>query len=77
MNEIEIPNTGTGDSIKQKEYTYSLIYIDERPSLWSAAKTSDGKILNDKYLVRAGTAFTAAGAPQVELIFNDEGKKIF
>ncbi len=76
MQEIEIPNTGTGTPIKQKEYSYSLIYVDERPSLWSAAKTTDGKILNDKYLVRAGAVFPN-GVPQVELIFNDEGKKIF
>jgi hypothetical protein len=62
---------------KKKEYDYSLIYIDELPSLWIAAKTLDGKILDDKYLTRAGMAFTPAGAPQVELIFNDEGKKIF
>lgn len=77
MREVEIPAVGTGAATKQKEYVYSMIYVDERPSLWTAAKTADGKILNDKYLTRAGMAFTQAGVPQVELIFNDEGKKIF
>jgi protein-export membrane protein SecD len=77
VKEVEIPGVGTGAATKQKEYAYSLIYVDERPSLWTAAKTVDGKVLNDKYLTRAGMAFTPAGAPQVELVFNDEGKKIF
>ena len=77
MQEVDVPAVGTGASTKQKDYVYSLIYIDERPSFWTAAKTPDGKVLNDKNLTRAGMSFTQAGAPQVELIFNDEGKKIF
>jgi preprotein translocase subunit SecD len=77
MREVETPVLGTWSATKAKEYTYSLIYVDERPSLWTAAKTSDSKVLNDKNLTRAGVSFTQAGAPQVELIFNDEGKKIF
>jgi hypothetical protein len=60
MTEIEVPAVGTGTITKQKNYNYSLLYIDERPSAWSAAKTADGKILNDKYLTRAGMAFTQA-----------------
>jgi protein-export membrane protein SecD len=58
-------------------YTYSFIYIDQRPSLWQAAKTADGKILNDKYLVNSSVGFTQVGQPQVELLFNEEGKQIF
>lgn len=77
MKEVEVPAVGSGATTKQKEYVYSLLYIDERPSLWAVAKTANGKILNDKFLTRAGMAFTQAGIPQVELIFNDEGKKIF
>lgn len=61
----------------QKSYVYSYIWIDERPSTWTPAKTADGKTLNDKYLTRAGVSFTQAGRPQVELLFNDEGKRIF
>ncbi len=61
----------------KKEYSYGVIFVDERPSLWTPAKTADGKVLGDKYLNRAGISFTQAGRPQVDLIFNDEGKKIF
>lgn len=63
--------SGTGS------YSYSYIFIDERVSGWTPAKTADGKILNDKYLVSAGVSFTQGGAPQVDLLFNDEWKKIF
>lgn len=58
--------SGTGS------YSYSYIFIDERVSGWTPAKTADGKILNDKYLVSAGVSFTQGGAPQVDLLFNDE-----
>lgn len=58
-------------------YSYSYIFIDERPSLWTPAKTADGKVLNDTYLVSAGSAFNQAGQPQVELLFNEEWKTIF
>jgi protein-export membrane protein SecD len=77
MTEKDAPVIGTWAATKQKEYVYSVIYVDERPSTWTVAKTSDGKALNDKYLTRAWVAFTPAGSPQVELIFNDDGKKIF
>ena len=77
MSLVEVPAVGTGASTKKKEYTYSLIYVDERASQWTAAKTADGKVLGDKYLTRAGVSFTQAGSPQVDLVFNDEGKKIF
>ncbi len=58
-------------------YAYSFIFVDQRPSVWQAAKTVDGKVLNDKYLVNSSVGFTQVGQPQVELLFNDEGKKIF
>ncbi len=58
-------------------YNYSYIFIDQRPSLWQAARTADGKVLNDKYLVNSGVGFTQIGQPQVELLFNEEGKTIF
>lgn len=58
-------------------YTYSYIFVDERPSLWTPAKTIDGKVLNDSYLLSASSTFNQAGQPQVELLFNDEGKAIF
>jgi protein-export membrane protein SecD len=77
MTEVEVPAVGTGAATKEKHYDYSLIYVDERPSMWMIAKTTDGKSLDDKNLTQAGISFTQAGAPQVDLVFNDEGKKIF
>lgn len=77
MTEKEIPVIGTGAATKEKTYTYSIIYVDERPSEWMAAKTADGKVLNDQYLQTAGVGFTQVGQAQVELLFNEEGKKIF
>ncbi len=59
------------------EYAYSVIFVDERPSEWTPAKTADGKILGDKYLQTAGVGFTQIGEAQVELVFNNEGKNIF
>jgi preprotein translocase subunit SecD len=77
MKEVDVPAVGSGAATKKKEYEYSLLYVDERPSAWTPAETADGKILTDKYLTRAGVSFTQAGAPQVDLLFNDEGKTIF
>lgn len=74
---VELRGITSASGAKEKEYSYAFIFVDERPSLWAPAKTADGKILNDKYLNRAGISPTQAGRPQVDLIFNDEGKKIF
>lgn len=41
------------------------------------AKTADGKVLNDKYLVRASVDSQNFLDISVNLVFNDEGKKIF
>ncbi len=80
-----IPTNNPGYAIVQLEakigtgatFVYSYIFVDVRPSAWQAAKTADGRILNDKYLVSASVGFTQVGQPQVELLFNEEGKKIF
>ena len=72
MTEKDVPAVGTGAATKEKEYTYAVIYVDERPSEWTAAKTADGKTLNDQYLQTAGVGFTQVGQPQVELLFNEE-----
>lgn len=74
----DIPSVdASGATVNTKGYDYDIIYISEQPSIWQAAKTADGKVLNDKNLVNAGVGFTQVGQPQVELLFNDEGKKIF
>lgn len=58
-------------------YAYSYLWIDERPTLWTPALTADGKVLNDQYLISASASFNQGGQPQVELLFNDQGKSIF
>ena len=72
MNILSKNGNGTGAT-----YDYSFIFVDQRPSQWQAAKTADGRVLNDKYLVNSSVGFTQVGQPQIELLFNDEGKKIF
>jgi preprotein translocase subunit SecD len=72
MNILAKNGKGTGAI-----YDYSFIFVDQRPSQWQAAKTADGKVLNDKYLVNSSVGFTQVGQPQIELLFNEEGKKIF
>lgn len=74
---VELYGITSASGAKEREYSYAFIFVDERPSAWAPAKTADGKVLGDKYLNRAGVSFTQAGRPQVDLIFNDEGKKIF
>lgn len=74
---VELYGITSASGAAEKEYSYGLIFVDERPSTWTPAKTADGRVLNDKYLNRAGVSFSQAGRPQVDLIFNDEGKKIF
>lgn len=59
------------------KYRYSYMTVDAEPSGWMPAKTTDGKVLNDQYLVNAGVSYTSIGQSQVDLVFNDEGKRIF
>jgi protein-export membrane protein SecD len=65
------------ESYKTRLFTYEAIVISQKPSEWMAAKTADGKVLDEKYLVRAGVSFNQGFSPQVDLVFNDEGKGIF
>ena len=82
--ERDVP-TGTGSETgatkKEKYetslYSYEALVILEKPSLWTPAKTADGKVLDEKYLTRAGVSFNQGFTAQVDLIFNDEGKAIF
>ncbi len=75
--------TGTGanatkkESYKTREFTYEAFIISQRPSEWMPAKTTAGKVLDEKYLSRAGVSFSNGFSPQVDLVFNDEGKSIF
>ncbi len=67
-----VVGTGTG-----KTYEYEGVFVDERPSIWTLAKTLDGRALDERYLIRASVSFNQGFQPQVELLFNDEGAKIF
>jgi protein-export membrane protein SecD len=84
----ERPKTGTGnttgsgettamESYKTRSLSYEALVISQKPSQWTPAKTAAGKILDEKYLVRAGVNFSQGFSPQVELTFNEEGKTIF
>jgi hypothetical protein len=42
------------------------------PSLWKPAKDSQGRILDDKYFVKASVQFNKAYRPMIELTFNSE-----
>jgi protein-export membrane protein SecD len=60
-----------------REITYQSLTISQKASEWTPAKTADGKILDEKYLTRAGISYSNGFTPQVDLIFNDDGKAIF
>lgn len=60
-----------------KLYAYKALWIDQTPSAWQVAKTQDGKSLNDQYLSDAQMVFSQNAQPQIQLTFNEEGKKIF
>lgn len=74
--------TGSGAKAKKEKYTektydYQAIFISQKPSEWTTAKTEKGATLDDRFLSKAGVNFTTIGQPQVELTFNTEGGKIF
>ncbi|MFZ4461107.1 MAG: protein translocase subunit SecD [Patescibacteria group bacterium] len=82
--ERDVTGTGaTGSGVTKKEkyetkqITYQALYISERPSEWMPAKTADGKALDEKYISRASVGFTQGYTPQIDLLFNEDGKKIF
>lgn len=74
-----IIQSGTGYTVLRLDaqtgsgtYAYSYVTVDAEPSGWTPAKTADGKILGDQYLVNAGVTFNNVGQPQVDLVFNEE-----
>ena len=75
---------GTGATAKtvkekytEKTYDYQAIFVNQKPSEWMTATTEKGASLDERYLTKAGVSFTQIGTPQVDLVFNDEGGKIF
>ncbi|MDD2916629.1 MAG: hypothetical protein PHH70_02155, partial [Candidatus Gracilibacteria bacterium] len=76
--------TGTGSSevIKKEKYTakiydYEGVFVSQKPSEWTPAKTEAGKILDEQYLTKASVSFSQGFSPQVDLLFNADGGKIF
>lgn len=61
----------------ENDYEYQYVLVDAEPSEWKSAKTADGKILNDKYLISASAGYSQGAIPEVALTFNEEWKKIF
>jgi protein-export membrane protein SecD len=82
----EVQETGTGSTasgattkktVDTKEWTYQALVVSQKPSQWMPAQTADGRILDEKYLVNANASFSQGFTPQVDLVFNEEGKAIF
>lgn len=74
--------TGTNEVTKKEKYTakiynYEGIFVSQKPSEWTAAKTADGKVLDERYITKASVSFSQGFAPQVDLLFNADGGKIF
>lgn len=76
--------TGSGatEVTKKEKYTakiydYEGIFVSQKPSEWMAAKTEAGKVLDEQYLTKASVSFSQGFSPQVDLLFNADGGKIF
>ncbi|MDD2744996.1 MAG: protein translocase subunit SecD [Candidatus Gracilibacteria bacterium] len=70
-------STTKKESFQTRSLSYEALVISQKPSEWTPAKTAAGKLLDEKYLIRAGVNFSQGFSPQVDLTFNDEGKAIF
>lgn len=62
----------------ENQYEYSYVLVDKEPGIWMPAKTADGKVLDDNYLIGA-TAYIDGNSlqPKVSLSFNEAGAKMF
>ncbi|MDD4530534.1 MAG: protein translocase subunit SecD [Candidatus Gracilibacteria bacterium] len=87
IREVEKEITGTGkigtgtvtEKKKERIYVFEGIFVSKKPSEWIAAKTElgGGKVLDERYLLKSNVNFSQSYTPQIELVFNDEGAKIF
>lgn len=59
------------------ESNIDYLFISKNPSIWKNASDSEGKILDDKYFVKASVQFNEAFTPMIELVFNEEWADIF
>ncbi|PZM82161.1 protein translocase subunit SecD [Candidatus Gracilibacteria bacterium] len=79
VNEIQNINGQEGFLIYQKkdDFSFNYIFVNKMPSEWKDAVDSKGRVLNDKYFIKASVGVNNISQPVVELAFNDEGGKIF
>ncbi len=61
----------------ERVYTYEALFISAAASEWKPARDSQGRILNDRYLINTSVSYSPTFQPQVDLFFNDEGAEIF
>ena len=74
--------TGASETTKKEKYTakiydYEGVFVSQKPSEWTPAKTEAGKVLDEQYLTKASVSFSQGFSPQVDLLFNADGGKIF
>jgi protein-export membrane protein SecD len=82
QKEHEKPATVGSGTIKvpytEKTYDYEAIFINQKPSEWTPATGNDGKtVLNEQYLIRATVGHDSLLRPQIDLLFNTDGAKLF
>lgn len=81
--EREVSTWTWADAPKKKEkytetvFDYEYIFVNQKPSQWTIAKTEDWKVLDERFLTRAWTSMNQMFQPQVDLVFNDQWKAIF
>ncbi|MDD3302936.1 MAG: protein translocase subunit SecD [Candidatus Gracilibacteria bacterium] len=73
-------SSGTGKIAKTQTgvvYSFNYIFLTKAPSDRMPAMDKKGRVLNDKYFVKAGVTYNQLFQPMVELTFNSEGAEIF
>ncbi|EKE27626.1 MAG: hypothetical protein ACD_3C00184G0002 [uncultured bacterium (gcode 4)] len=58
-------------------FDYQTIFVSQKPSEWTPAKTEKWQILDERYLTKASANMNQGFQPQVELTFNSDWAKIF
>ncbi len=80
IKEEEITSNSWSKVIKslEKVYDYQIIFVNQKPTEWIIAKTTDWKVLDDRSLIRASVSMTQWNfLPQIDLTFNNEWAVIF
>lgn len=68
----------TKEKYTQTTFDYELLFISQKPSEWTPAKTAAWDVLDERYLTRASVSISQNSfQPQIELLFNDKWAKIF